>query len=206
MKTGVLCTIALSLCALSVSAQGVNLLTNPGFDTNLDGWTSGNSPENATFGWQAEDATGGTGSALITNTTPSGSNGIGLEQCIPVTAGRSYSWSGMLRIPPGQAAVGWTSVNVHWMGDLQCAGSIGYGPIATSSLDDPLITWSFREKIGEIAPIGAVAARVYVLNGKYDDPDDFVTMADDVSFSAYTIFSDGFEDGSTNAWTATVGG
>lgn len=69
-----------------------NLLTNPGFDTDLLGWTETGAPGAIITAWDAADVDGGTGAASVTSVHPSGNNGVGLQQCLPVIEGVTYSW------------------------------------------------------------------------------------------------------------------
>lgn len=186
---------------LCVPGFAQNLLTNPGFDTNLDGWTANEVPQHGTISWDSSDATGGTGSALLINTFDVDNNGIGLQQCIPVVEGEYYSYGAMLMIPSGQTETGYTAVAVHWNSNLSCTSSLG-GPVATPYLQDPFDTWTLRQKTAVQAPAGAVAARVYVYTTKIEAGGSFETLADDMSFTLDHIFNDGFESGGLTAWSS----
>jgi hypothetical protein len=94
-------TAALLLGVLPAGAQ--NLLTNPGFATDLSGWSVGVTFVTAT--WQPLDATGqsNSGSASVTNTAQGLTNG--LSQCVPATGGVPYDFGARIEVPPGQVII-----------------------------------------------------------------------------------------------------
>lgn len=89
-----------ALCSgAAVARAETNLLANPGFDHSLQGWTkTGSGPSVA---WQSADADGsaGSGSARVVWRQPAGVGNPfeALVQCVPVTAGTLYSYSGRVR-------------------------------------------------------------------------------------------------------------
>ena len=102
------------LWAIVWSAPGnaQNLLANPSFDTNTDGWsaTSGGS-----LAWNAADADGlaGSGSLELTNAGGDAAWLATAEQCVPAVGGTAYHAEVTTFVPGGQASTG-TSV-VQWL-------------------------------------------------------------------------------------------
>jgi hypothetical protein len=129
---------------------------------------------------------------------------MGLEQCIPVVEGVTYSWGGAVYIPSGQASTGTAQFNVHWQADEGCTTNAGYGPLSTPAVSDVFDTWISRERSDATVPEGVAAARVYINNRKIEDGGSFQVVADDMFFFANPLFADGFESGSTSAWSSPL--
>ena len=92
----------LALVSSSVHAQ--NLLSNPGFDQNLSGWTQGAfNPQH-----NSADANGSAHSGSVRSMVPGGTNTAGfiLYQCVPVSPGVAYDFSVKARLQQPGALVG----------------------------------------------------------------------------------------------------
>ena len=154
---------AFFLCALffvvpTLLAQ--NLLQNPEFNANLDGWTT-----DVSANWQATDSEGvpSSGSARIVNSNLGGYEG-GLSQCVPVTAGKTYEFGARVLAPKsdvvsGSAAIGFRA---YFFASPTCSGNaigVGIGQAVT-----PHGEWSQVIEF-ETAPTGATGARPVLIVG-----------------------------------------
>jgi hypothetical protein len=110
------------------SQSAANLLTNAGFDQNLDGWTQG--PGNGSITHTSDDYEGcpGSGSARITVVGPSFTR---LEQCVPLDGD---TWTYYFNVK-GRNLDSGTSTNceVHLFTDNQCSSAFTHaGTISVS--------------------------------------------------------------------------
>ena len=150
---------AAALCASAASAQ--NLLSNPGFTANFDGWNvNGGLPIVAT--WSSDDAAGSpaSGSVLVTDTDAvSGALLTALNQCVAVTAGVTYQTSADVLFPGGQSSAGSAEILVYWTQQPGCNGFLS-GVSVTQALGQfPNDAWN-PVAGGLKAPDGAASARV----------------------------------------------
>src|SRR5262245_5998747 len=114
--------------ALSIALPGVvmaapNLLANPGFDTDLSGWTN---PFSRMVNWSSLDAAGSaaSGSAFAVNDIPgNGGTLIVLSQCVAATAFVTYSYGGRVRVTAVPAN---TAANIFVQGFAagDCTGQV----------------------------------------------------------------------------------
>jgi hypothetical protein len=76
--------------ALAAPAATQNLLQNPGFDTNLAGWTL--VPGTGSIDWNALDSDGNasSGSARLVTPSADGSTTNSIQQCVAVAGGADY--------------------------------------------------------------------------------------------------------------------
>lgn len=157
-------------CSFSLALQAqTNVVANPGFDTNLSGWTKA-------FGgpgeWSSEDAMGmgDSGSALLGNEgTGDGVVPFVLVQCFEMEGSGTVEWGGDLLVPNGQPAgtgafvfmepfdntscfgnplEGTNSVSVNTAGDWSSVGTTRVTPSATLSV---------RISLGVLKPVGEMA-------------------------------------------------
>ncbi|MDW8480242.1 MAG: hypothetical protein RML12_11165 [Xanthomonadales bacterium] len=117
--------LALFLAALGCAELHAadTVIVNGGFDRDFAGWQNRLS-RIAT--WQAENATGGTGSGSVRLTHDGDGNNafrIVLSQCIPSVGGRPYQLSFRGRIPAGQPAGTAAGVFLFSYAQPNCAGS-----------------------------------------------------------------------------------
>jgi hypothetical protein len=119
----------LAPCTCPQQSAG-NLLINPGFDTNLTGWSI---PAVASQ-WSSQDVDGCPFSGAFQVI----SSGLGLAQCVAVTPGANYSFAGWFRNPT--AALYFVSFLAA--SDANCSTSVP-GLIA-ESLSGTETDWTFR--------------------------------------------------------------
>ena len=170
------------LCA-SVQAQ-VNVLDNPGFDTDLSGWEIF---EDRVGDWSPEDVDGSSssGSALLSNVGQSTGNiPLVLHQCMPVDAGVQYIFGGDLMVPEGEPTgtnafifaqtfasddCSGTHTQVKQVFDLQ--GGV-WNPAGTDITAAPNVL-SARIGLGVFKPVGATAdAKAHYDNVYFEPPGD----------------------------------
>ena len=115
------CGTLLVLFSMPCLAQD-NLLTNPGFDSNLSGWRQffGQSAE-----WSSDNAngSGGSGSAFVGNKGQH--NGVAplvLHQCVPVQPGQEYEFGGDVRVPVDQPPSTTAYIFVYTFASEDCSG------------------------------------------------------------------------------------
>ncbi len=97
-------------------AAGRNLLTNPGFDTNLGGWSGDGA-------WAAADALGDVHSGSVLQQIAAVNSAALLYQCVTVEAGASYVYGASGWIDIGGPAGSSTAVVVQFFSGPGCTGS-----------------------------------------------------------------------------------
>ncbi len=159
--------------AAPLAAQ--NLLTNPDFDTGIDGWQvigpgswdptldAGGSPHS------------GSAKGVFNSQTSGGVDGV-ITQCVPLAVGTTYHLGGKVFIPPGNTATGSAGFLLIPFPTADCSGPPPPGPIVSTppvsgvgSWTDSLTTFvnSFA-KSGELwTTISPVSGGRYQAN--YDD-------------------------------------
>lgn len=142
--------------------SGQNLLENPGFTTDIDGWIL---PfEFQTTVWDSMDRQGSpeSGSALMTSRlVPLGDTsiaGTGSEQCVPVLAERQYVFGASLYVVGPAPVPGEAGVSVSWSPTPNCMGP-QLDRIDRSTSPIVVDTWT-DVQANMRAPAGSVSALV----------------------------------------------
>lgn len=203
MKTVVGVTIVGILIASAAGVESQNLIANADFDSDVSGWN----PLGAslTIEWSASDYNGdpSSGSLLGTNTAAPAAN-LAIDQCVEsISPGESYRFAGWVKAPSGQTSTGIVQMFWYWRGSPSCGGTqtLAQSTSWVSDVDE----WTYLSTNTEIAPEGAVSVQVVL--GIYKTsavPGTFQAYYDGVDFRIVGIFSDGFELGTTERWSATV--
>ena len=170
------------VCASAASAQ--NLLTNPGFATNLDGWSVAND-STIPAAWSSDDAAGSpaSGSALLTDTdADSGALITALNQCVAVTAGVTYKTSADFLFPGGQSSSGNAQILVYWLSQPGCNGFLSGVSVSQSFGQFPNDTWNTASSDLR-APDDAASARVQLGINKTPAGGSLAAKFDNVLFA-----------------------
>lgn len=95
--------LAIVWCA---QGQAQNLVNNTGFATDLGGWLDFGSisPGDGSRTWNADDVDAAPTSGSAVFTVEEAGSQIGLAQCVPVTAGQTYSYYSRVKFLTGQTA------------------------------------------------------------------------------------------------------
>ena len=195
--------LLLSSSLLGTSAWGENVVFNPGFDTDVSGWTV---ESYVSISWSLMDANlnPASGSAEVTNSSPGPQNGTGITQCLDITPieGAAYDFGGKALIPDGQARTGSAQVGLRWWSGSSCTGStVGTQPRrATSTLG----AWVELSSTEQIAPAGAASAQFVAFPSKVEAGGSLVAHFDDLYFRNTPLFADGFESGDLTRWSSTT--
>lgn len=164
------------LAATPAAAQ--NLLTNPGFDGNANGWQIGSNIYDST-----QDAGGNpsSGSVAVSATLGAFSVTNAVNQCVSgIVAGTLYDFGGSLRI--SQQDVGTTAhVEVAWASDTNCT-AFGF-PGAFGSNVTTSGSWLASTGNG-VAPAGAQSAWISVVPNGGPSGGTINLNADDLFFQA----------------------
>jgi len=166
----------LLLGATPLTAQ--NLFTNPGFATDINGWsiTTGGSAS-----WSSDDAAGlpGSGSLELENAAAAAGGFVGAYQCVAAAAGATYDVHAKVRIPTGQPHLGTSAGRYFFYSTVGCpeaslASSGGFGgPTATDHWENLTTTL--------VAPAGAHSLKL-VLGTVKDDAGGQLTSFLDEAF------------------------
>jgi len=163
------CRLVAWICGLTLSTMTAhsfaasNLLTNPGFDSSLAGWTV---LYDRPASWSSLDAAGmaGSGSAVLVDTGP-GYNGITgmLAQCVTVLPSTLYSFGGQMIVPSGQPAYTRAAVFLHTYAAGDCTGS----ELQFDAVDTPFnnLEWDAESSTFTTDP-GAHSLQFYLGVGK----------------------------------------
>jgi hypothetical protein len=204
MRTAVWTVLAALLITNVPTGGAQNLLDNGDFDSDVSGWAALGA--DLSIVWDPEDhaADPGSGSLYSVNNAPAAGN-FAIVSCVDsIPDGLPYQVSGWVKLPSGQPVDGRTELFWYWYDAPSCSGS------QTSQPGTSAITvaedWTFLQSSAEVAPPGTMSAWVVLLNNKNDaDPGALQISFDGISFhDASEIFSDGFESGTTSAWTSVV--
>jgi hypothetical protein len=141
--------------SVCVAPSPMNLVQNPGLDTDTSHW---NPPSVLQVTWSPRDATNcsTSGSIVVENLNDAGINN-GALQCIPVTAGTTYNFGGRMFIPSA-GYHGQVALDLGWFTGTNCQGTIRFDPFlyASASYD----TWQSVSKDSLVAPAGAQSAQI----------------------------------------------
>ena len=114
-------SLVFAVMSFAFSASAQNLFSNPGFDTDLSGWTTANGD----VSWQPLDVNGSpdSGSArILFDGSPSGEPL--LFQCIPVIAPETYSFGAKARTLGADAEEVMPILGVEWYDGPDCTGVV----------------------------------------------------------------------------------
>jgi len=177
--------------------QGQNLLTTPQFDAagDVDAWYDVLSVDRIT--WISDDGNpAGSGPGAMEIGDYDLGVGYGAIQLVPVTPGTTYFLSGFARLPSGSAAR-WAYLLVWWQNGAD--GLLDYESVGSTSSS----TWTYLS--GPVTS-PAQAASVWVWAGVQlatGGSEESVARFDDLYFGiGEPVFLDGFEGGTTAAWSA----
>ncbi len=194
-------TIVASLIVLPLTAQ--NLLVNPGFDNTdqLDDWTC--TISNGVASWSAEDLFGSTTSGSMRHDVSAGSDNqtIVCRQCVPVVELNAYVPSMWFFWPdnPAFSQLGSSRISYNYYSDATCSAYLGPGDVEAPN-PAALDTWLYLHADETVAPPGSQSAMVNLVTWQNFAGQPVRAHIDDVDFRTTTIFRDGFESGTTNAW------
>ncbi|MBS0591588.1 MAG: hypothetical protein JSR65_13250 [Proteobacteria bacterium] len=182
--------VALGLLSSPMFASAQNLLANGTFDTNIAGWT-------ATYAnWDStHDANNNphSGALQIVATSQSSNGGLSSSQCVPVTAGQSYTLSAQIILPAAFSTVpGNASLTVFWSANPTCAPSYT-GQFSTTPVVWPgpvgnlngLDTW-YGVSASQMAPPGTQSALVDLISYAQTTGGAFTADFDNVVFQPAT--------------------
>ncbi len=144
------------------SAAAQNLFVNPGFATNLAGWTL---ESGVSAGWSPLDIGGSaaSGSALLTNSSGVAGFSGGLTQCVAVVPGATVVFRVRVRVPAGQSSTARAQGILNYYSVPSCGGTAlaGFGN-GTGSITSGFDAWiDFGIGTGVVPP-GMASALVAV--------------------------------------------
>jgi len=183
-------------------ASGQIVVSNPGFDTDVTGWTA---LSEASIIWSPLDAYGspGSGSGLVTNMAISTLDATGARQCLDgVTGLAEYLVSVNTLVPSGQSETGYTYLAIQWYDSPSCGGSQIDLDLTPGIINPTADVW-YRDWVTVEAPSGALSARLLLNVLKYQDTGTLEAHFDNVGF-VEIIFVDGFESGDMLAWSSAI--
>lgn len=143
-----------------------NLLTNPGFASDLSGWNF----NSAVIQWSSKDVLGSlsSGSAFITNGLTNG-NTQDVYQCVLLSPSSGpFDVGGRFFIPSSQGQRANGVIRIFWYSSSDCSGS----ELSINELDTPVPTptdsWTPVASLRITPPAGSVSAFVSLGIGKLD--------------------------------------
>jgi len=188
---------------LTFRSDPLNRFTNGHFDCSsagLDGWTLSNMSE-ITYSDEDVDASTISGSAQIMQLASN--TNFEISQCVPVPAAQSSEMSAMMRMST-TGLLGFSIGCEYFTGPACGTPGTGIGTsVSTDLIGDSGSVWVPYLAVPTV-PAGANSAlcgfRIATPSGQ-----DFTAWLDDLFLdNGSTIFTDGFESGSTSAWTMTA--
>jgi hypothetical protein len=136
---GHVCKLGCTQSQCSCAAPDANVVPNPGFDSNLDGWGGPGS-------WVSDDAVecSSSGSARVT-TLDTSSVGVSFSanDCFPIVpTSTTYNTGARVRSRPGSAA-GVVYLEVYFQSGAHCGGSsVAFVDVRTAAVVTPTTTWT----------------------------------------------------------------
>jgi hypothetical protein len=152
--------VAAALLAVAAPAAAQNRIVNPGFDSDLSGWTVIPSPE-YTVTHDPVMGAGAPGSARVDVDSAGPLNHLVLQQCVTVVAGSNYDFGVQFRFASGANPVPTGAVMVQWFTDGICNAPDG-AAFSTFSTNTPDI-WQLISATNVPAPPGIGSAFVSML-------------------------------------------
>lgn len=151
--------VAVALVAGSTRAPAQNMLHNPGFDANLDGWPTDVGPSVFLTAWSPEDVAGSPGSGSVDEANSWASGALaGVAQCRPVTAGAHLDAGAWVQVPD-PAVAGNVYFQVVWYPTLDCVGAdLGFPRLGPLTFTDG--RWHLLQLLNLAVPVGALRAKV----------------------------------------------
>ena len=204
MRATVCIAIVLLMMAAIPCTNAQNLIENGEFDADIGGWVA--TGPDLSIEWDPSDWAGSpsSGSLRATNTHAAAAYYAAWCCVDSLFEGESYTLSGWIKKPSGQTASGAAKIYWYWRSSPSCGGT------QTLSLSSPSLSdadqWTFVSTDSGIAPEGAMSAQVVVYISKTSaTPGTSQAFFDGLDFRVTgSIFSDGFEGGSTTAWSSAV--
>jgi hypothetical protein len=144
--TSAVCNVSTHLCTCATKDAG-NVLTNPGFDTNLTGWQAGDTSSSISFAFSDGYFCGGSGSASATGFG-------GITQCARITGGQSYHFGVMYFLQGGATSPVGCSVEFH--ANSTCTDTA----VGFSSFEGSASGWAPLNGTPTTAPSNATYAKV----------------------------------------------
>jgi len=162
-----------------LDAQAQNLVQNPGFNSDLNGWTI---PFGSTATWDGAQGSSAPGSVFLSPTS-SGSVFV-LTQCIPAAASTAYDVGGSFRYPSSVTTVPVGSVLVYYFSDAGCTTQFsGSNSFQMSGGGSPADTWLTQNyPRGLTTPAGTVAVKIHLYFFTFA-PGTASAWFDDISFA-----------------------
>jgi hypothetical protein len=175
--------MAAALLAAAAPAAAQNRIVNPGFDTDLSGWTLLTSPEYVISHDPAMGAAA-PGSARVDVASAVPLNHLVLQQCVTAVAGNNYDFGAKFRFASGAVPAPTGAVQVQWFADAICNNPDGVA-FSSFSLNTPDV-WQLISATNVTVPAGmgsAIVALLITTTG----PGTSVAWYDDVYFGPSPI-------------------
>lgn len=152
--------VVAALLAAAAPAAAQNQIVNPGFDSDLSGWTVIPSPE-YTVSHDPVMGAGAPGSARLDVNSAGPLNHLVLQQCVTAVAGTNYDFGVQFRFASGATPVPTAAVMVQWFADGICNNPDG-AAFSTFSTNTPDV-WQPLSATNITVPAGMGSALVFML-------------------------------------------
>ena len=184
---------------LDFAVTATNLLLNPNFDSTIDGWVSG-TPGNLTRLGEDSDLepTSGAGTFVTNLATP-----MSLGQCISVLSGTQVEIGGRVRIESTNATRPAIYGVAQFHSGTACNAPLGAAQQTPAVTGDSAGIWESLAATAVAAPPGAQSALIgLVVDDNGSLPLQEVLFDSLFARGAAPFFSDGFESGDSERWSA----
>ncbi|MBZ5589341.1 MAG: carbohydrate binding domain-containing protein [Acidobacteriia bacterium] len=139
------------------TATAQNLLVNPGFDSDLSGWSIFPS-SSYTVTWTPTKGANALGAAQIDVNAVAAQNTYVFQQCVTVSPSTNYDFGAHVKFPSGVAQIPTARLQVEWYTGGGCSGVDGSSP-SSSTVNSP-DTWQNVTATSRMSPSGATGAKV----------------------------------------------
>jgi hypothetical protein len=160
----VCCLLTAALAAsAAVPCAAQNLVVNPGFITDLSGWTVLVNPAFiATHDTSQSYNT--PGSLKVATPGSTDQNYVAVRQCVPVAPGQVVDYGGLYRFESGHAANLKGFVSATWFTDAACTTGATVGP-SSNTVNDIPDTWLPIHANNVVVPAGFNSALFLIVIG-----------------------------------------
>lgn len=188
--------LLVSLLAGTLSAQ--NMVVNPDFDLNADGWVI--LPAASWTSFDRENSPD-SGSVFFANSGTGNGGYTFASQCIELPVLEDgYIFGAFLYIAPGSTTGGISYSSLWWYSGSGCSSFI---TADSSTQISNTGVWTISRASG-VPPGGTQSALITFTNQRYGDG-SFDVYVDSAFLEPARIFSNGFESSDTCGWDASVG-
>jgi hypothetical protein len=162
----------------ALAFESADLIQNPAFDTDLEGWNLEVFGEGSSLTWDPNDADGSveSGSIRIEVDANDSGNTARAVQCFGISAEQPVHFGASI-FESTAGAAGSAFVRMQWWEEEGCTGNLG-----SADAVEPLVpdTWVEVERTDILPPPGTMSAQLFLLAFETTEPGNHIAHFDNV--------------------------